>query len=456
MQYEGNFHQNHACVQSILITFYKLMLAWLGSCVSPSHRTTVRWGHAGSSQNINMVFKEVSADLQPLLPDEFIISVTDCEQKLSKLCVHKTMGPDTIAAIYNSSVRQSYVPPSWKQADILPIPQVSQLTSLSKHLRPIALTPVVSKVLESFVVSWMRRATVHRETQYGGIKYSSTTLPLITMLHHVLQRLERKNTYARILLIDFSKAFDHIDHNILLDKLKTNGVPQICVEWQKAFLTSRTQRVKLANAKSDWTEVAGGVPQGTLSGPENFLNMIDDLHTDVDDVKSVDDVTLYEVCNTHRQNKLQNAVDDIQEWATYNNMSLNTNKTKELLVYFGREHLDIPRITINGDVIERVSCAKLLGCHIMSNLSWEDHIANIVSKASRRLHLQRELKRAGLSSKDLLTCYFSFVRSKTEYACQVWSTLVNSTDERAEPRSWDHPAPSHADHLPPPPPHKTY
>ena len=382
-----------------------------------------------------MVFKGVSADLQPLLPaaapadhdvpDEFIISVTDCEQKLSKLCVHKAMGPDyipnwilkefsyilaaPIAAIYNSSVRQSYVPPSWKQADILPIPKVSQVTSLAKHLRPIALTTVVSKVLESFVVSWMRRATVHSETQFGGIKGSSTTLALIAMLHNVLQRLERKNTYARILLIDFSKAFDHIDHNILLDKLKTNGVPQICVEWQKAFLTSRTQRVKLANAKSDWTEMAGGVPQGTLSGPENFLNMIDDLHIDVDDVKFVDDVTLYEVCNTHSQNKLQNAVGDIQEWATDNNMSLNTNKTKELLVYFGREDLDIPRITINCDVIERVSCAKLLGCHIMSNLSWDDHIANLVSKASRRLHLLRELKRAGLSSKDLLTCYFSFV-----------------------------------------------
>ena len=114
-------------------------------------------------------------------------------------------------------------------------------------------------------------------------------------------------------------------------------------------------------------------------------------------------------------------------------MSLNTNKTKELLVYLGREDLDIPRITIDGDVIERVSCAKLLGCHnfIMSNLSWEDHIANLVSKASRRLHLLRELKRAGLSSKDLLTCYFSFVRSKTECACQVWSTALTIEQSHA-------------------------
>ena len=169
---------------------------------------------------------------------------------------------------------------------------------------------------------------MHSEPQFSGIKHSSTTLALITMLHHVLQRLERKNTFTRILLIDFSKGFDHIDHNILLDKLKTNGVPQICVEWQKAFLTSITKRVKLANTKSDWTEVAGGVPQGTLSGPENFLNMVDDLHTDIDDVKFVDDVTLYEVCNTHSQNKFQNDLDNIRERATDNNMSLSTNKTK--------------------------------------------------------------------------------------------------------------------------------
>ena len=283
------------------------------------------------------------------------------------------------------------MPPSWKQAEIIPIPKIPQVTSLTKHLRPIDLTPVLSNVLESFVVSWIREATVHSETQYGGIKDSYTTLALTTMLHHVLQRLERKNTYARILLIDFSKAFDHIDHNILLDKLKTNGVPQICVDWQKAFLTRRTERVKLADTTSDWTEMAGGVPQGMLSGPENILNMIDDLHTYIDDVvKFVDDVTLYEVCNTHSQNKLQNAVNDMQVWTTDNNMSLNPSKTKELLVYYGREELDIPHITINGDVIERVCCAKLLGCHIMSHLSWEDHVANLVSTASRRLRLVRE------------------------------------------------------------------
>ena len=80
----------------------------------------------------------------------------------------------------------------------------------------------------------------------------------------------------------------------------------------------------MTEATSDWIEVAGIVPQGTLSGPENYLNMIENLHTDVGDVKFVDEVTLYEVCSTHCQNKLENALDG----ATDNDMSLNTSKIK--------------------------------------------------------------------------------------------------------------------------------
>ena len=130
-------------------------------------------------------YYQLQLQLTTMCQTNLSLGVTDCEQKLSKLCVHKAMGPDNIpnwilkdfyilaapiAAIFNSSVRQSYVPPSWKQAEILPIPKVTQVTSLARHLCPIALTPVLSKVLESFVVSWMRGATVHSETPYGGIK----------------------------------------------------------------------------------------------------------------------------------------------------------------------------------------------------------------------------------------------------------------------------------------------
>ena len=78
---------------------------------------------------------------------------------------------------------------------------------------------------------------------------------------------------------------------------------------------------------------------------------------------------------------------------------------KEIPISFGRDEQDIYRIAINGDDIERASCAASLGCHTMANLSWEDHIDNLVTKGTHRVHQLRELKRLGLFAKDLLTCY---------------------------------------------------
>ena len=105
---------------------------------------------------------------------------------------------------------------------------------------------------------------------------------------HLANRLQQSKRLIILIATSSSTNFKQMEY-------------PICVDWQKAFLTCRTQRVRLADTTSDWTEMAGGVLQGTLSGPENCLNMIDDLDTDVDDVKFLDDVTLYEVCSTHRQ-----------------------------------------------------------------------------------------------------------------------------------------------------------
>ena len=324
----------------------------------------------------------------------------------------------------------SYVPPAWKQADVLPLPKTAQVTSLSKDLRPISLTPVLSKVLESFVVAWMKESVTHCESQFGAIKGSSTTLALIKLIHQVLQGLEGKQTYARILLVDFSKAFDHIDHRILLEKLKANGMPPLLTAWQQNFLTGRTQRVKLGKTTSQWLGITGGVPQGTLSGPEDFLNMLDDLKTSVDDVKYMDDATLVEICSDGEESQLQSAASEIEQWASSNNMKLNSKKTKELLIHFGNNPPKVPPIIVNEEPIERVSSTKLLGCIINDKLSWENHISDTVNKASQRLHLLRELKRAGLCPAQLCTAYVSLVRSKAEYACQVWSTSL--TEEQSD------------------------
>ena len=108
----------------------------------------------------------------------------------------------------------------------------------------------------------------------GAIQGSSPTHGLIFMIHKILSALEGTQCYVRLLLLDFSKAFDHIDHNILLTKLKENKIPDVLISWQHAFLSGRTQCVKIGTDRSEYVPINGGVPQGTLSGPEDFLHMM--------------------------------------------------------------------------------------------------------------------------------------------------------------------------------------
>ena len=104
----------------------------------------------------------------------------------------------------------------WKSADIIPLPKKKSVSSLEKDLQSISWTPVLSEILESFVVGWMKMDNIHSSNQYEGISKHSTTDALIHLLHKIHIQLDGKQAYARILLLDFSKAFDHTGHGILL------------------------------------------------------------------------------------------------------------------------------------------------------------------------------------------------------------------------------------------------
>ena len=410
------------------------------------------------SNLINHSFHEVSSSMNPLtpsveatnsIPSRYSISITDVQNKLSKIQSHKAIGPDgipnwllrefadllapPICAVFNSSLREGFVPSLWKSADVVPLPKKQPVTCLHNDLRPISLTPVLSKIMESFIVGWMREDVVHCQNQYGAIAGSSTTHALIDLLHQLLKGLDQQGSYARILLLDFSKGFDRIDHGVLIGKLSDNGVHPALVQWQRAFLTQRQQRVKIGQTKSSWLPVNGGVPQGTLSGPEDFLHMVDDMILPLPHIKYVDDTTIYEIESLDKQSKLQSAADEICDWATRNGMKLNPAKSKEIVIFFGKRCLNIDPIRINGQPIERVENAKLLGVHINNQLTWHTHIDNILRKANTRLYYLRELKRAGVQKGALNTVYTSLVRSTLEYASQAWAAgLTNDQVDQLE------------------------
>ena len=156
--------------------------------------------------------------------------------------------------------------------------------------------------------------------------------------------------------------------------------------------------------------------------------------------KYVDDTSLFEVCERNsRSNKLQSSAEQIVQWCDRNKMAINEKKTKEMIINFAKKHDPIPDLVINKEKIERVTSSKLLGLIISSNLSWEEHVNAITSRASQRLYFLRLLKRARVPMDDLLRVYCSLIRPTVEYACQVWhgglnkgqSDSIESIQERA-------------------------
>ena len=207
--------------------------------------------------------------------------------------------------------------------------KVSLVTS-EDELRPISLTSSLSKILEDFVVQWMIEDVQDKvdPKQFRCLKGSSTTVNLIDMIDNWLNSLDAQSHYLRICFIDFKKAFNRIDHNILVSKLLSLGVRRSIIPWICSFLTNRRQSVRIDNSRSEWGAVNAGVPQGTKLGPVLFIIMINDVELTTSNTshwKYVDDVTLSEIVKINNTSTLLLDLSSIESWARNNNMKLNGN-----------------------------------------------------------------------------------------------------------------------------------
>ena len=167
-------------------------------------------------------------------------------------------------------------------------------------------------------------------------------------------------------------------------------MPPHILRWMGSFLLNRTQQVEIGKTVSSVGYPKGGVPQGTVSGPRNFIMFINDLTTTAPIYKYVDDSTIFEVglCQEGDTTQIQESVDMVHIWTNQNDVRLNSEKCKETIIDFSRNYSPtsgIQSVTIGEQVLERVEHAKMLGVTISNNLTWSKHIDNIVSKAGKRV-----------------------------------------------------------------------
>ena len=151
------------------------------------------------------------------------------------------------------------------------------------------------------------------ENQFGCTASRSTTLALIKFSHYLFTSMDRLDSFGRILFIDFSKAFDLIDHNILFKKFHDANFPPLTTVWFLSFLYNRSQFVSINSSLSGYQVINAGTPQGTLSGPNNFKLLINDLSFDLDYIKYVDDVSVASVSCDLLHDSLLQAADHLLE-----------------------------------------------------------------------------------------------------------------------------------------------
>ena len=219
------------------------------------------------------------------------------------------------------------------------------------------------------------------------------------MVHNWTSGLDGTGSTTRIILFDYQKAFDLIDHRILFNKLLQLDLPRSVINWIIDFLSNRFQGVKLSQGCfSDWGAVPSGVPQGTILGPWLFLILINDLSiTDTDLWKYVDDTTVSETVDKNQPSRAQTIANEMSQWSQNNKMKLNEEKCKEL----------------------RISSVKLLGLSFDNNLTWNLHIEEVVKKVSKRIYYLIQLKRACIPRNDLVLFYVTCIRSVIDYGIPV-------------------------------------
>ena len=145
-----------------------------------------------------------------------------------------------VALIFNASIQERSVPNVWKLADVIPIRKTNPVKEIEKDLRPISLTAVLSKTMERFVVKWIMsqiRQLIDLN-QFGSLPGLPTTHALLSLVHHLYKANDKRDQCVRVLLLDFSKAFDRINHNILLRKMRDMAIDPTLIEWVRSFLSN--------------------------------------------------------------------------------------------------------------------------------------------------------------------------------------------------------------------------
>ena len=376
-------------------------------------------------------FNKISITVQDVynslitLPDKFTLGPDGIPPYLLKRCVCALALP--IHKIFNLSLDTGIFPVYWKNSYIVPIHKSGAREDISNY-RGISIQSTLPKILDGMVTARLTFACrgLIGGQQHGFTPGRSTLTGLMVLQHDIVDAFGEFGQVDAI-YTDFSKAFDRVNHRLLLAKLGAWGFGPIILAWVQSFLTGRSQCVRLNETLSREFSVPSGVPQGSHCGPLLFKLFTNDIGLDFQSnhLLFADDLKIYRVIHgPDDAGALQSDINTLCDWTKLNDLHLNAAKCS--VISFSRSNNPLQfDYVLDSTPLNRVAKVRDLGVTLDAQLNFIEHIGNISSKGFKQLGFVLRHSR-DFSSDTLKLLFLVFVRSHLEYCSVIWSPYYDS------------------------------
>jgi len=331
------------------------------------------------------------------------------------------------------SLCKGIFPAKLKIVKVLPLHKGGSTQDLN-NFRHISLLSIFDKIIEKLIHKRLYEfLEVHEilfKNQFGFRKNNSTTYALIDITEKIKESVD-SGKFGCGIFIDLRKAFDTVNHGVLLRKLEHYGIRGVLLDWFRSYLTDRKQYVFYNGLSSDLKSITCGVPQGSVLGPLLFLLYINDL-PNISKVLNfflfADDTNIYYESDNlaNLEITVNNELSKLHLWLIVNRLSLNITKTNFLIFHpYNKPLRHNVTLKINDNIIREKDCIKYLGVIIDSHLNWKKHIINVSKKMSRCIGIMYKL-RYFVSDNILKNIYYSLFYSHLVYAIHVWGSACTT------------------------------